>query len=188
MIDKSLRKAVASQYGNVVAIRMTGGPDCAWMNMYLDLSEWQMTCDSDIGSYTYHWGRHVSKDSFLDFCINWLSCEEWLLRKCIREMHVKEKFFLDASVENLQTSYAECHDDEDIDLYDFERALEIARGYDDADRFAVALCVAADEMSVELPEEWWTCLVENYTPWQLRFAEICREVIVPELKKLKETP
>ena len=34
MIDKTLRKATAERHGPVVVIRMTGGGDCLWMNMY----------------------------------------------------------------------------------------------------------------------------------------------------------
>ena len=49
-----------------------------------------------------------------------------------------------------------------------------------------ALLAQGRRRGVELPEEWWTCIVEDYTPRQKRFAEICREVIVPELKRLIE--
>ena len=35
-------------------------------------------------------------------------------------------------------------------------------------------------------DEWWNCMVERYTPWQLRFAEICREVIVPAIRAMVE--
>ena len=54
MIDKSKRKATVEQNGNMVVVRMTGGPDCLWLNMYLDTVDWQMTCDSDIGFYAYN--------------------------------------------------------------------------------------------------------------------------------------
>ena len=64
--------------------------------------------------------------------------------------------------------------------------LEIAAGYDNHYQFSAALCVEAEERGVELPDEWWGCIVEDYTPWQKRFAEICREVIVPELKRMME--
>lgn len=33
MIDKSKRKATVEQAGSVVVVRMTGGPDCLWLNM-----------------------------------------------------------------------------------------------------------------------------------------------------------
>lgn len=58
MVDKSQRKATAEQHGDLVVIRMKGGPDCLWLNMYLDTKEKQMTCDSDIGFYAYHWGKN----------------------------------------------------------------------------------------------------------------------------------
>lgn len=191
MIDKTSRKATAERHGPVVSVHMTGGPDCLWMNMYLDCDKFQMTCDSDIGSYAYHWGRQYGYESFIDFCIRWFSDEEWLLRKCIGENRVEKEFDRDASIEELRRLFAsenetddECDSDTFDQLCEFDRVLEIASGYDDRERFATALCVAADERGIELPEEWWNCLVEDYTPWQKRFAEICRYVIVPELRKL----
>ena len=60
----------------------------------------------------------------------------------------------------------------------------VERGFYTKTEFAAALTTAADNYSVELPDEWWDCLVERYTPQQLRFAEICREVIVPALRML----
>lgn len=50
----------------------------------------------------------------------------------------------------------------------------------------MALNVAADAYGIDLPEEWWNCLEEDYTPWQMRFAEICKEVIVPAIQKMEE--
>lgn len=113
MIDKSLRKATAERHGPVVVVHMTGGPDCLWLNMYLDCEKGQMTCDSDIGSYVYRWGTNATEEGFISFCIKWLSNEEWLLRKCAREKRGEKA-------------------------------------------------------------------------WQKRFAEICREVIVPELMRMAE--
>lgn len=193
MIDKTLRRATAERHGPMVVIHMTGGGDCLWLNMYLDCEHGQMTCDSDIGSYSYNWGRCVHKgDDFLRFCTEWLANEEWLLRKCIGEQHVEKWFDRDASIENLRREFAEENgkDEDEIDsetfdlLCDFDNVLDIAAGYNDHARFAVALSVAADERAVDLPDEWWSCLVEDYTPRQKRFAEICREVIVPELKRM----
>ena len=46
--------------------------------------------------------------------------------------------------------------------------------------------MAADIQRVDLPDEWWDCMVERYTPWQKRFAEICREVIVPAIRAMVE--
>lgn len=109
MIDKTLRKATAERHGPMVVIHMTGGPDCMWLNMYLDCERGQMTCDSDIGFYAYNWGNRWYGEDFISFCIRWFYDDEWLLRKCWRRG---------------------------------EKA------------------------------------------WQKRFAEICREVIVPELRKL----
>lgn len=62
----------------------------------------------------------------------------------------------------------------------------IAQQFDKREQFTAALSVLADERGVELPDEWWSCIVEHYTPRQKRFAEICREVIVPELKRMMD--
>ena len=188
MIDKTLRKATAERHGPVVVVHYTGGGDCLWLNMYLDCKHGQMTCDSDIGSYSYHWGRCWDGEDFISFCIRWFSCEEWLLRKCIDENHEELAFDLHETVLNIRNEYDDIHnsgDEYDVD-FEFDEVLDVANGYDNKDQFIAALSVAADERGVELPEEWWSCIVEDYTPWQKRFAEICREVIVPELKRMME--
>lgn len=185
MIDKSLRKAKAERYGNLIVVRMTGGEDCLWMNLYLDKATGQMTCDSDIGSYAYHWGRGTPLyGNWTEFCCNWLSNSEWLLRKCCGERNAEMGLDQDATLEELRLRMMEGkEDDENAQAY-VEYVLEAAADYDTRREFAVALNVAADIQRVDLPEEWWDCLVERYTPWQLRFAEICREVIVPAIRKI----
>ena len=184
MIDKSLRKATAERYGDLIVVRMTGGEDCLWLNLYLDKATGQMTCDSDIGSYAYHWGRSPSNGNWTEFCCNWLSNSEWLLRKCCGERNAEMGFDQDATLEELRLRMMEGkEDDENAQAY-VEYVLEAAANYDTRREFAVALNVAADIQRVDLPEEWWDCLVEHYTPWQLRFAEICREVIVPAIRKM----
>lgn len=186
MIDKSVRKAKAERFGNLIVVRMTGGEDCLWMNMYLDEETGQMTCDSDIGSYAYHWGRHNDKrENWTDFCCEWLSNEGWLLRKCCGERGAKMYFDAEKSSMELMKMFIEENDD-DVDTYGQERCLEIANGYQDEKEWCVALNVAADDCGVDLPEEWWDCIVKDYTPWQKRFAEICREVIVPAIRAMDE--
>lgn len=188
MIDKGKRKAIVEQNGNMFVVRMTGGPDCLWLNVYLDAVDWQMTCDSDIGSYAYNWGRphHDDGKRFIDFCLGWLSKEDWLLRKCIGERHVDLDFDVEKTKKNLFKAFEE-ENGENCDTYDFVEVLEAADGYsENAGEWAAALDIAADRLGVELPEEWWCYIVKGYTPWQKRFAEICREVIVPELKKLAD--
>lgn len=186
MIDKSLRKAKAERFGSLIVVRMTGGPDCLWMNMYLDGETGQMTCDSDIGSYAYHWGRHTEKNkSWTDFCCKWLSNEEWLLRKCCGERGAETYFDVEASGRELMKMFIE-ENGENVDTYDIESCMEIANGYRDEIGWSVALCVAAEERGVELPDEWSYCKINDYTPWQKRFAEICREVIVPAIIAMDE--
>lgn len=190
MIDKTQRKATVERCGSVVVIRMRGGPDCLWLNMYLDIDERQMVCDSDIGFYSYHWGRMAeAHKSFLSFCINWLADENWLLRKCIGEQHIDKAFDKEKTCQNIIEAYKEDTqggEETDYDTYWIEEALSRAERFDTPDAFAAALQAEADSLGVDLPEEWWDCIERDYTPWQKRFAEICREVIVPELEKLAE--
>ena len=184
MIDKSLRKATAERYGDLIVVRMTGDGDCLWLNMYLDGDAGQMTCDSDIGSYAYHWGPEPNSFDWTGFWCEWLANEEWLLRKCCGERNAEMGFDLDATLEELRLRMMEGkEDDENAQAY-VEYVLEAAADYDTRREFAVALNVAADIQRVDLPEEWVDCIVERYTPWQLRFAEICREVIVPAIRKM----
>jgi len=185
MIDKSLRKATAERYGDLIVVRMTGGGDCLWMNLYLDKATGQMTCDSDIGSYAYHWGRGTPLyGNWTEFCCNWLPNSEWLLRKCCGERNAEMGLDQDATLEALRLRMMEGKEDDENEQAYVEYVLEVVADYDTRREFAVALNVAADTQRVDLPEEWWDCLVERYTPWQLRFAEICREVIVPAIRKM----
>lgn len=70
MIDKSRRKTKVEKHGNIIAIYFTSGIECLWLNMYLDTERWQMTCDSDIGTYSYLWGKPRNpSESFLSFCV-----------------------------------------------------------------------------------------------------------------------
>lgn len=183
MIDKSLRKATAQRCGDVIVIRMVGGGDCLWLDMYLDNAAGQMVCDSDIGSYAYQWGND-DKEDWPKFWCSWLSNAEWLLRKCCGERKTERAFDRKQSINNLREYFKQANENAD-EQAKFEEVLEIAEGYDDERSFAVALNVAADERRIELPEEWWNCLDTYYTPWQRRFAEICREVIVPAIRAME---
>lgn len=184
MIDKTKRQATAQRNGDIVVIRMTGGPDCLWLNMYLDTEAWQMTCDSDIGFYSYHWQRNASKDGFLELCTRWLSDEKWLLRKCIGENHIEKGFDAQKTRENIANDFLENSDD-DGEFYDLDAAFDYADSYyDNRAAWTAVFQDRAESLGIELPDEWWSNIVEDYTPWQKRFAEICREVIVPELEKL----
>lgn len=184
MIDKSLRKATAERCGSVVVIRMTGGPDCLWLNMYLDTQEKQMTCDSDIGFYAYHWGHQATAHkSFLEFCCNWLADDEWLLRKCIGERHVQKQVNKAATKKAMMAAYLE--ENPHSERYEFDAFLDaIAQAEQADDGQTYSLLLYALERHFNLPENCYEYIEEEYTPWQKRFAEICREVIVPELEKL----
>lgn len=184
MIDKSKRKVTVEKHGDMIVIRMTGGPDCLWLNMYLDPSDGQMTCDSDIGFYSYHWGKSpVAREGFVEFCCRWLENEDWLLRKCIMEQHVPLAFNMAKTGFDLRNRYAE-YNGEYADTCDLEEAIGEAAGYSEsAETWSAAFSVVVDAKGVDLPEDWYECVVQDYTPWQKRFAEICREVIVPALKQ-----
>ena len=183
MIDQSLRKATAERYGDLIVVHMRGGADCMWMNMYLDEATGQMTCDSDIGSYAYHWGPKHNFEWTEFWCV-WLSNEEWLLRKCCGGRKAEKEFDLDTTLKELRLRLMEGREEDEDAQWEVERVLEAAEGYDTRSGFAAALNVAADAYDVDLPDEWWNCLVERYTPWQMRFAEICREVIVPAIREM----
>lgn len=182
MINKTKRKATVERNGSMAVIRMTGGPDCLWLNMYLDTHSRQMTCDSDIGFYTYHWGKGIPDgEDFLSFCCRWLKDESWLLRKCIGERNIDKGFDVDATCRNLREAYKNEDEDPDCDTYWLDEAIARACEFDNVDAWAAVLQSSADSLGVDLPEEWWECIERDYTPWQKRFAEICREVIVPAL-------
>ena len=197
MTDKILRGTTAERHGPVVVVHYICIPDCMWyrsykdciwLNMYLDCENYQMICDSDIGVFSGNWSHVARKgDDFLQFCTKWLAKEDWLLRKCIDDKNVPKEFNWHETVLNLRKAYDDIHnsEDEDSDVdFAFDYVLDVANGYDNKDQFIAALSVAADERGVELPDEWWSCIVEDYTPQQKRFAEICREDIVPKLKEL----
>lgn len=190
MIDKTLRKAKAERYGDLIVARMRGGYDCLWMNMYLDGATGQMLCDSDIGSYAYHWGRYSNKSqSWTDFCCEWLSNREWLLRKCIGERRAELKFDRETSAKELRRMFLQDNEERpDLDdlLWDLDCVIDIANGYDDRIAWSAAINTAAYGKHMELPEEWYECICERYTPWQLRFAEICKEVIVPAIRAMEQ--
>lgn len=185
--SRSRRKATAQRMGEMIVIRMTGGPDCLWMHMYLDTEKWQMTCDSDVGHYAYRWGAPTKPlETFAEFCLNWLTNEKWLLRKCVDEQHPERKFDIERTVDGLRTICLE-YGDLEFDPDRLDDVIDEAYSFSQsADAWSAAIQLVAEMQGVELPEEWYECICMDYTPQQKRFAEICREVIVPELKKLYE--
>lgn len=185
MINKNAFKAKVEKQGNIVAIRVAGNSSCLWLNMYLDCDNGQMTCDSDVGSYAYSWGGGYGvKRNFLRFCCKWLGDKHWLLRKCVDERNGRLAFEYEATIKSLRQDYEYYCDGEEPSMEDFERAIEEAQGYnDDSVAWTLAFHFAAYSLGVDLPEEWYECIRCDYTPCQKRFAEICREVIVPELRK-----
>ena len=196
MTNKILRGTTAERHGPVVVVRYICIPDCMWyrsykdciwLNMYLDCENYQMICDSDIGGFSGNWSHVARKgDDFLQFCTKWLANEDWLLRKCIDDKNVPKEFNRHETVLNLRKAYDDIHnsgDEYDVDC-EFDEVLDIAQQFDNREQFIAALSVMADYRGVELPDEWWNCIVEDYTPQQKRFAKICREDIVPKLKEL----
>lgn len=41
MIDKSLRKATAERYGDLIVVRMKGSEDCLWMSSFRGKLGWR---------------------------------------------------------------------------------------------------------------------------------------------------
>lgn len=187
MIDKSKWKTVVEKHGNIIAVHFTGGGECLWLNMYLDMEHWQMTCDSDIGAYAYHWRKPRNEgESFLNFCCRWMYDDEWLLRKCIGEKNNKQ-FYADRTAESLRDIVKEWYGGEEYDKDALEEILDEASGYsDNAQAWFAVVGRMAEEQDFELPEEWYCCGIYDYSVWQKRFAEICAESIVPELEKMQE--
>lgn len=175
--------------GTVLAIYIRGGSECLWMHMYLDIDKWQMTCDSDVGHYAFYWGHQFTRHrNFVEFCTEWLADENWLLRKCVGERHCQREFLRAQAEESLRKMVVEYScGDEDFDIELINGILEEASGYEESSQtWALAVQMLADRQDFVLPEEWYECIEEDYTPMQKRFAEICRETIVPELKRLME--
>lgn len=185
MFDKNKWKTVVEKDGNIVTVHFTGGGECLWLNMYLDMEDWQMTCDSDIGAYAYRWGKHRnSSENFLSFCCRWLNDKEWLLRKCIGEKN-KKQFYAYRTAESLRDIVEEWYGGKEYDKDALDEILDEASGYsDNAQAWFAVVWRMAEEQDFELPEEWYCCGVYDYSVWQKRFAEICAVSIVPELKKL----
>lgn len=182
MIDKTKFRCAAKKQGDVVVIHVYGDGSCLWLNMYLDKG-WQMVCDSDIGTYAYNWNRCNGVDAFVAFCCDWLADEDWLLRKCVDDQCLEKAFDSEESAKNLRAEIKCATPDCGIEEIDY--LFNEAETYNDKEKtWLTAIDIKAGWYDIDLPEEWWECAVETYTPRQKRFAEICREVIVPELKKL----
>lgn len=182
MIDKSKFRCTAKKQGDVVVIHVYGDGSCLWLNMYLD-KDWQMACDSDIGTYAYNWNRYNGVDAFVAFCCEWFVNTNWLLRKCVDEQWLKKTFDGAESAKNLWTKI-KCKNP-DCGVEEIDDLFNEAEPYsDNKEAWLVTMNINADRYGIELPDEWWEHIIERYTPQQNRFAEICKEVIVPELKKL----
>lgn len=184
MNEVSNRRVQITGDGEVVIIRMRGGPDCMWLNMYLDTRDWQMTCDSDVGSYAFRFGPPRISRSFLRFCIDWLGDENYLLRKCVGEMRLDKTLMLEETESAFRAMIYEFYGDEEFDEDALDGILCDAEGYSDtAQSWAFAVQVHAEWADFQLPEEWYECVREGYSPMQKRFAEICKNTIAPELER-----
>lgn len=185
MITNSKRSVQIAHNGPIIVIRMRGGPDCLWLNMYLDTQSWQMTCDSDVGSYAFYFGPPRMPRSFLRFCIDWLGDENFLLRKCVGERDFPKSFLLSESESALRATIYEYYgDDDSFDPDVLDDILCDAAGYaGTAQCWSFAVQVHAEWAGFLLPEEWYECIREDYSPMQKRFAEICKNTIAPELER-----
>lgn len=70
----------------------------------------------------------------------------------------------------------------DSDIGHFACVMPIKAG--SLSHWLTALQMIADRKGFELPEEWCGCVIRCYTPQQKLFAEICRDVIAPEVERV----
>lgn len=173
-MDFSKYKATAEKCGHIIAVYVEGDPMCLWMHMYLDCRNGQMTCDSDIGMFACM--MPIKADLFS----RWLRKADWLLRKCVKPNEME--FRLNESIDCLR----EMADDEDLDMEELNDVIYENDYTQDAESWMTALQLIADQKGFELPDEWYDCVIRCYTPQQKRFAEICRDVIAPEVERVMQ--
>lgn len=172
-MDLSKYKATAEKCGHIIAVYVEGDPMCLWMRMYLDCKTGQMTCDSDIGHFACR--MPIKDGSFSD----WLKKTDWMLRKCVHPLD--QRFSRSASEDCLR----EMVRDEDGDMEGLDSVLLSAEEYDtSADAWETAVLLSANDEEYDLPEEWYDCIIRDYTEQQKRFAKICRDVIAPEVERV----
>lgn len=171
MTDKY--KATAEKCGHIIAVYVEDDPMCLWMRMYLDCRNGQMTCDSDIGHFAC-----VMPINAYPFAHN-LMKTEWLLMKCVEPFDMA--FRLELSIDRLR----EMAIDEELDIEELNDVIYEAGDHtQNAESWLTALKLIADRKGFELPEEWYDCIIRMYTKQQMRFAEICRDVIAPEVERV----
>lgn len=172
-MDLSKYKATAEKCGHIIVVYVEGDPMCLWLRMYLDCKNGQMTCDSDIGHFACV--MPIKEKPFS----GWLKNTDWMLRKCVRPLDME--FRRGASEDYLREMARE----EGADLDGLESVLLGAEEYDtSADAWETAVLLSANDEGYDLPLEWYDCIIRNYTPHQKRFAEICRDVIAPEVERV----
>lgn len=99
-------------------------------------------------------------------------------------MHRPKAFNAEKSVYALRDIAAEAGEDEEYQIK-LDDIIDEAYAYaSDKDAWAAAINLGADYYGIDLPCEWWECLVEEYTPRQRRFARLCSDVIAPELRRM----
>lgn len=168
-------KAKAEKCGHIIAVYIKGGPECLWLRMYLDCKTGQMTCDSDIGHFACVMPTKEKPFS------GWLKNTDWMLRKCVHPLDME--FRRGASEDCLREMVGE----EEGDIDGLESVLLSAEEYDTSvDAWETAVLLSANDEGYDLPLEWYDCVIRCYTPQQKRFAEICRDVIAPEVERVMQ--
>lgn len=186
MTIKGAYIAHAERHGDLVAIRLKGDETCLWLDMYLDLAQWQMTCDSDIGCYAYRFAkpRDAGGADFIGHFCSVAVNDGWLLRKCVDEMHLPKDFNAEKSAYALRDMVEDAGADKEYQNK-LDEIIDAAYAYDgNKDAWLTAIHIGADSAGIDLPEEWWECLTAGYTPRQRYFARLCSEVIAPELRRM----
>lgn len=166
-------KATSEKCGHIIAVYVEGDPMCLWLRMYLDCKTGQMACDSDIGHFACV--MPIKEKPFS----GWLKNTGWMLRKCVHPLDME--FRRDASEDYLREMVRE----EEGDIDGLESVLLSADEYGDEEgAWLTAVTLIADNEDYDLPWDWVDCVIRCYTPQQKRFAEICRDVIAPEVERV----
>lgn len=173
MTDKY--KATAEKCGHIIAVYVTGDYMCMWMRMYLDCRNGQMVCDSDIGHFACV--MPIKEELFP----HWLRNTDWILKKCVKPLD--QEFRRSASEDCLREMVRE----EEGDIDGLESVLLSAEEYgENVDSWLIAVEWIAENEDFDLPYGWSDCVIRCYTPQQKRFAEICRDVIAPEVERVMQ--
>ena len=180
------RSVTVEKNGNVIAVYMTGGYDCLWLNMYIDTKRFTITADSDIGNYAFSMFRWDEDEGFVEYLARKFKDSDFVLRHFIGPANrVLDR---EASKNSIRRYFEDQLEDDD-NRDGFLSALDDAFEYvdddcstEDTQLYLYRLEREADSLGIELNGDWYEYAVDDYTAWHKRFAEICERNIAPALK------